>query len=123
MIDELCCHVVSDEPAEDINKRSEQRFNRRRNWSDAVQRGSSGDALQVNRVVVNPPKVFQCGMLGLHSRKCAREQGVAPVVTQRVAQIAAHAQAGVLQRGGDGGRRVLPPGGSIMGEKSAGCAH
>lgn len=79
MIDELCRHIFSDEPAEDVDERGQQRFDRRRNGYDPVQRGSSCHALEVNGVVVSAPKVSQRWMLGLRSQKRSCEERVASV--------------------------------------------
>lgn len=79
MIDELCRHIFSNEPAEDVDERDQERFNPRRSGPHPVQRGTLRHALEVNGVVVSRPKVFQHWMLAFRSRQRSPEQRVASI--------------------------------------------
>src|SRR5690348_12913404 len=99
MINEPNRHVLSDEPAEYLDERREQRFGGRRDCRDAVRLDVREHAIQVNAAAVHAAKVRQRGMINFGARERPQEQRVAPVIAHRVAQVVAHAQAGPLERG------------------------
>src|ERR1043166_1122494 len=85
MIEEILYHVGSNEIAEDVDERREQRFQRRVNGRGAMAL-DAGDDVQLNVAVGGPADVLQHGLVGLCAEKCPGDQGVVSVVADRTSE-------------------------------------
>jgi len=96
-IDQLYRHILSDETAEYVNERGEQRFDRCGNGIDPMRLYTRSHAIKVKAALAQRLNGPERRMVRFRAPDRSHEQRVEPILTHGMAQILGNAQAGPLQ--------------------------